>query len=118
MRVEKWIPCTGQTLKAYVLKNAVLLFWFHFSQVFCLHVCMCVWLVPVEARIGPLELDLPVVVSCLVGPGNRIQVLCKSSPCSKTPSHLSNPVLRFSILCDAEKQGADCVRACVRASFE
>lgn len=41
---------------------------------------------------NPMELELQTVVSCHLGAGNQLQVLYKSSQCSKLPSHLSSLV--------------------------
>lgn len=50
-----------------------------------------------QVRIGPgsLELELWIVVSHHVGPGNQTQDLCKSNKCSELLSHLSGPFLVF-----------------------
>lgn len=49
-------------------------------QMFCLHVCLCTIHVSSVFRaqkrvLDPLELKLPMVVSCHVGPGNLIHLV-------------------------------------------
>lgn len=56
--------------------------------------CMCVCLLPTEARKGcwdPLELELQMVVSYCVGAENQNCVLRKNSQCFSLLSYFSDP---------------------------
>lgn len=59
----------------------------------CMYMCMCTICMPGAHRshkqaLDPMELELGMVWSHHVSPGDQIQVLCKSSKRSKPLSHL------------------------------
>lgn len=56
-----------------------------------IHLCTCTECEGQNWVSGPLEREFRVVVSHLVGAGNRTYVLYKSSKCSKLLKHLSRP---------------------------
>lgn len=72
------------------------------------------WYVWGQKRVSDLpELVLEIGVSYHIDAGNPIQVLCKSSQCSKPPSCLSSPlelVMKEGLLECLEVVGVDMVR--------
>jgi hypothetical protein len=54
---------------------------------------MCIVPAEPEENMAPLELELEMVVSCHMGVGNRIWVVCKHGQHFQLLSYLSGPLL-------------------------
>ena len=70
------------------------LFLFYMHECFCMYICVpyiCVIAFGGQKRVGPLELELQMVVSYHVGAENQTWVFCKSSKCSQPLSSPQSP---------------------------